>query len=68
MLKFVAGNCETIPNNDFEVITTIVRALTAFPDQKRGLMTDLFSDSLNQFVCGRPNGTIDSALGLISEF
>jgi hypothetical protein len=68
MLKLVAGNCEMIPNNDVKVLATIVRALTGFPDQKRGLVTFLFLGFLDQFVCGRPSGAIDCALGLIAEF
>jgi hypothetical protein len=59
MHQLVAENYETIPNSDVEVLATIVRALTVFPDQKRGLVTNLFLCSFEQFVFGRQNGVID---------
>jgi hypothetical protein len=68
MHQLVAGNCGTMRKDDIEVFATIVVALNSFPDQKRGLVTDLFLGSLDKFVFGRQNGAVDCSLELIPEF
>jgi hypothetical protein len=39
--------------DEVEVPATMFRTLTAFPDEKRGLMTDLFRIFLEESVFGR---------------
>jgi hypothetical protein len=42
MRNLVAGKFETMPKADAEVPAMVFRAFTVFPDQKRGVVTDLF--------------------------
>jgi hypothetical protein len=68
ILIFVDGNGEMIPKDGAEVLDAIIRVPAAFPDQKRGLVTDLFLAAVEWFVFAHSNCAIDWALRLISEF